>query len=541
MGLNSKHTIVQQLLLLLFTLVSISQSEKLYNTNNINNIQNVRWSNVSENDRSGRLGLGPGLGPSSNSRGKFAGMKSQLYQQVILQQRGGSSEPSHDGNTSSLTTHQNNSANDNVNDINDDDHDDDGHDDDDNHDEQWRTNLPSQLQQRRGSLHRIIIPTGFKKTSNVNQESSSSLSSSGTTTPAATSIQSQEDVVCEVYLLGTAHVSKDSCEDVKLLMNAIKPDVLFVELCNQRIAILEEDEEDDSDNMTLNSSSSIRNDNNNNTNTENEEEEKKSVSQLTKEIMMHNPDMSRTAAMSSVLLSKIQGDYATKLGVKIGGEFQQAYNMAKLQQKEYLQEAQRLQWSQQLSNYQRSSHHDSNDNNSRSLHGCAVVLGDRPVRLTLLRTWESLSLFGKFKLICGLIWSSLKQPNEKELKEWIESIMNDPTNDILSKSMEELSRHFPTVKETIIAERDTYMSCKLLQIAKLFGEVSSRDGQVRRIVAVVGAGHCPGIRKALAESHNIESTGIEDTLRSVVETKKYKIDGSPDMASLITDIASIEI
>lgn len=350
--------------------------------------------------------------------------------------------------------------------------------------------------------------------------------------------EQEEDIFCEVYLLGTAHVSKDSCEDVKILMESIKPDVLFVELCNQRIGILEDEDTDTGNNNNNNSN----NDNNqggqtnggsDNANTSADASEE-SVSQMTRKIMEHNPDMSRSAALSSVLLSKIQGDYATKLGVKIGGEFQEAYKMAKIQQLEFMKKVHQYQF---LGG--RSFDNSADGDNDDHLHGCAVVLGDRPVRLTLLRTWESLSFFGKLKLICGLIWSSLKQPNEKELKEWIESIMNDPTNDILSKSIEELSRHFPTVKETIIAERDTYMTCKIIQTARFLGQLSLKDGKKRRICCVVGAGHCPGISKALEESHKI--IDVEGTLRSIIETKKYRVDGSNEMASLITDIVSIDV
>ena len=66
--------------------------------------------------------------------------------------------------------------------------------------------------------------------------------------------EQEEDIFCEVYLLGTAHVSKDSCEDVKTLMESIKPDVLFVELCNQRIGILEDEDTDTSNNNNNNNS-----------------------------------------------------------------------------------------------------------------------------------------------------------------------------------------------------------------------------------------------------------------------------------------------
>ena len=415
---------------------------------------------------------------------------------------------------------------------------------DDHNDEQWRLELPLKLQKRRGSLHKILVPTGCFMSTPI----------SSTSIQPQQQQQKREMIFCELYLLGTAHVSKDSCEDAKLLMENIKPDVLFVELCNQRISILEDDTHN-----PINDNNNNNNNNNNNSGDDDNNNKSKSVSQMTKEIMDHNPDMSKTAALSSVLLSKIQGDYATKLNVKIGGEFQEAYRMAKLQQTEFLKAMETYRFNHHVRMYQSSYISSSASLPPQTpqpyLHGCAVVLGDRPVRLTLLRTWESLSFFGKFKLLIALLFSSLKQPKEEELKEWIESIMNDPNNDILSKSIEELSRHFPTVKETIIAERDVYMSCKILQTARVLGEATMKDGQMRRIVAVVGAGHCPGIRQHLGiESWSRryfkeeESGGggtsqkkIEDVIQSVIETKKYKLDECPEMSSLISEITSIDM
>lgn len=212
-------------------------------------------------------------------------------------------------------------------------------------------------------------------------------------------------------------------------------------------------------------------------------------------------------------------------------EFKEAFKVATTQQQNFLQNVEKL----------RAGIPIIRENNA-PLNGCFVVLGDRPVGITLLRTWESLKFFGKIKLVCGLLWSSLQQPDEKELREWIESVMNDPTNDILSKSIEELNRHFPTVKETIIAERDTFMSCKLLQTARFLGQRAPQDGSITRtrIVAIVGAGHCPGIRKHLGQDSNLTGPNVEEALKAVIETKKRKLDESPEMKSLIKDVLSVQ-
>eukprot|EP00897_Mesotaenium_endlicherianum_P010679 jgi/Mesen1/963/ME000012S00513 len=47
-----------------------------------------------------------------------------------------------------------------------------------------------------------------------------------------------EGATSVAYVLGTAHVSRDSCDDVRALIQAVQPDVVFVEVCSDRIAML---------------------------------------------------------------------------------------------------------------------------------------------------------------------------------------------------------------------------------------------------------------------------------------------------------------
>jgi len=258
--------------------------------------------------------------------------------------------------------------------------------------------------------------------------------------------------------------------------------------------------------------------------------------------------------------------------VTIGGEFREAFYKARDQQLKFSQLVMAFQQLQQLKQQQQQQQRAYSGvamsgsgtrtglgqtavaqeeeeerlwNQIRLTNGCSVVLGDRPVRLTLLRAWESNSLWGKIKLVIALIYSSFQQPSVEELREWIESIMNDPTNDMLTKSIEDLSKHFPAIKRTIIEERDIYMACKIIQTARIMGQGSQKDGLVRKVVVVVGAGHCPGICKILeGECECDETTGgrisVEEELRKVVETKRYKVARDPNMMALITEVSSME-
>lgn len=46
----------------------------------------------------------------------------------------------------------------------------------------------------------------------------------------------------KVYLVGTAHFSHESQDDVSLVIRNVRPDIVMVELCSSRIHILKHDE-----------------------------------------------------------------------------------------------------------------------------------------------------------------------------------------------------------------------------------------------------------------------------------------------------------
>jgi len=73
------------------------------------------------------------------------------------------------------------------------------------------------------------------------------------------------------------------------------------------------------------------------------------------------------------------------------------------------------------------------------------------------------------------------------------------------------------------------------------GMGSKEDGMRRKIVAIVGAGHCPGINSILTnEVNNQGSLNVEDELQKIIETKKHQVGEDADMKTLITDVVSME-
>jgi len=112
--------------------------------------------------------------------------------------------------------------------------------------------------------------------------------------------------------------------------------------------------------------------------------------------------------------------------------------------------------------------------------GIPHELCDRNIRTTLLRAWRSMGLFQKWKLLSAILAGVF---TESELTE--DDLRRLRDQDVLSEMMEEMSGLMPGLKRVLIDERDAYMA------------ESIRACEGRRIVAVVGAGHLPGIRRAL--------------------------------------------
>src|SRR4030095_14954492 len=124
-------------------------------------------------------------------------------------------------------------------------------------------------------------------------------------------------------------------------------------------------------------------------------------------------------------------------------------------------------------------------------HGIPVALCDRDVRITLRRAWGSMSLWNKSKLLGALPASLLDGPELDEAER--RRIRNQ---DVISELMRELGREMPSVKTTLIDERDAYLSHKIL----------AAEGE--RVVAVGGAGHVAGIREALTARRPVDIDAI---------------------------------
>ncbi|KNA11643.1 hypothetical protein SOVF_133290 [Spinacia oleracea] len=214
--------------------------------------------------------------------------------------------------------------------------------------------------------------------------------------------------ICDVYVVGTAHVSEDSCREVQAVISFLKPEVVFLELCSSRVSIL-----------TL---------------------KDLKVPTMTEMIDSWKKKQNVFGIIYSWFLAKI----ADKLEVLPGSEFRVAFEEA-------------------------------------MKHGCKVVLGDRPVQVTIRRTWGKMPLWHKIKLLYSFLFQAVFLPGPDDLNRMLKE-MDDV--DMLTLVIQEMSKEFPTMMETLVNERDRYMSSTLLRVAR----------EHTSVVAVVGKGHLKGIK-----------------------------------------------
>ncbi|RMI03316.1 MAG: TraB/GumN family protein [Calditrichaeota bacterium] len=224
----------------------------------------------------------------------------------------------------------------------------------------------------------------------------------------------------EFILVGTAHVSRQSVELVRQVIEQEQPDCVAVELDSQRFQALAKKQHW----QNLDIKAVIR---------------QKQLSTL----------------FINLLLSAYQRKLGEKLGVMPGTELLEATRVAEE-------------------------------------HNIPVSLCDRDIRITLRRTWNSMSFWDKMKLLAVALAGIFEKP---ELTE--EQLAEIRRKDVLTELIDEIGKMMPTIKTVLIDERDTYLAEKIRQC--------SGD----RVVAVVGAGHVNGIVQRLQNHHPVDLSEIE--------------------------------
>ncbi len=123
--------------------------------------------------------------------------------------------------------------------------------------------------------------------------------------------------------------------------------------------------------------------------------------------------------------------------------------------------------------------------------GASLVMADRDIQTTFLRIWRKLTLFEKAKLIASLVFSfdEDKEISEQDLKELMQS-------DMLESVMSSMKKQFPKIGEILIHERDQYLASKI------------RSAPGRKVVAVLGGAHVPGIKEEIYKEQDIGAISV---------------------------------
>lgn len=119
--------------------------------------------------------------------------------------------------------------------------------------------------------------------------------------------------------------------------------------------------------------------------------------------------------------------------------------------------------------------------------GAKIIPVDREIQVTLSRVWRSMGIWEKIKLMFQLVFSLGSSDDITE-----EDIEQMKKEDILKVLLADVKKSHPVVEKILIDERDQFLTESLRQV---HGE---------RIVAVVGAGHVPGIKKYMSEDKKID-------------------------------------
>jgi len=293
-----------------------------------------------------------------------------------------------------------------------------------------------------------------------------------------------------VILIGTAHISEQSCKDVASIIQATKPQQVLVELCPARVAIIDPDhinklyrtwkEQHDAPAPTSSASSS--------TDTHGEQgsaptdashaaTQRKGVQDGASQEEADHDSSTRPRSGSMVQPGDVsdvshekhsshhdEGRFKALTGAwdRQGGILAVAIS--------YMYESISDQVKLHVGDDMRIAAEEA------AKIGATIVLGDRPIGITLARAWSGLTAWQKLKLGLELIKVSFSSVKAEDL----EMLKN---KDILTDLIKELSLQYPSLYTHLLQERDLYLAHKL----------RSLPGPIA--VGVVGLGHVEGIQK----------------------------------------------
>ncbi|GAA4057161.1 MAG TPA: TraB/GumN family protein [Bacilli bacterium] len=220
----------------------------------------------------------------------------------------------------------------------------------------------------------------------------------------------------EYILIGTAHVSKESAEQVKQVIEAELPDAVCIELDQQRYQ-------------------SIRDGN----------------KWKDMDIFKVIKEKKATLLIMNLAISSFQKRMAKQFGIEAGQEMIQGIESAEAV-------------------------------------GAKLVLADRNIQVTFARIWGGVGFKGKMMLLTQIIAGIFS--NETITEEELEQLKEKDSIDAI---LSEFTEYFPSLKKPLVDERDQYLAEKI------------KRAPGKKIVAVLGAAHIPGVTKEMNHDHDLKA------------------------------------
>lgn len=138
--------------------------------------------------------------------------------------------------------------------------------------------------------------------------------------------------------------------------------------------------------------------------------------------------------------------------------------------------------------------------------GAELVLADRDIQATLKRTWRTLRLSEKIKVLGALGGGFFDR--EEITEEQLEALKD---RDTITEMMQAFAEQMPGVQRPLIDERDQYLMAK----------VEASPGQ--SVVAVVGAGHVAGMQRYFGQEVDLDALTVIPPPKRWVEWLKWII------------------
>ncbi|XP_022736944.1 traB domain-containing protein isoform X1 [Durio zibethinus] len=233
-----------------------------------------------------------------------------------------------------------------------------------------------------------------------------------------------------IWLVGTNHISPESAADVERVVRAVRPDNVVVELCRSRAGIM----------YTSNYVG-------------NGQQLRPNMFSLSGTGFFRAVGRSiNLGGQTALALRLLLALFSSKISSDVNRPFGDEFRAARKASEEV---------------------------------GAQIVLGDRPIEITLERAWNSLKWSEKFSLVFSVIRGITSPSSDisgNDLKE-----RNNENNTF--QLYERLSFSYPSLPQPLIHERDTYLAWSLKR--------SKAVNKCKTVVGVIGKGHMNGVIYAL--------------------------------------------